>query len=124
MNFINELHVTGRVGTKPEQKGRGPFKFRLAHGGGGKRKDGSPWPVQWFSVSAWDAKLVEGVAVGSPVEIFGKLRDASYVAKDGQQRSAVEIVADSVIVHKSEKQPAPLTPNIHGQVITDEDVPF
>jgi single-stranded DNA-binding protein len=124
MALVNEIHLSGKVATEPKRFGKGPFKFRIGHGGGGKKKDGSPWPTQWFSVACWDTKLMKGVVKGASVEIFGKLRDASYVAKDGQQRSAVEIVADAILVHEAEKQPAPITPNIHGQVITDDDIPF
>lgn len=121
MKLINEVHISGRVATKPEQRGKGPFKFRIAHGGGGKKKNGEPWQVQWFSVSVWDAKLVEGVTKGVPVEIFGKLRDASYVGKDGQQKSAFEIVADSI---QQEEEPKQTTSNIHGLEVTDADIPF
>lgn len=124
MELKNEVRLSGRVGTDPKQFGRGPFKFRIGHGGGGKHKDGSPWPTQWFSVAVWDTKLLDGLAKGVSIELTGKLRHASYVAKDGQQKSAVEIVAEAITVHEAQKQPAPITPNIHGQRITDEDIPF
>jgi single-stranded DNA-binding protein len=124
MPLINELRISGRVATEPTQQGKGPTKFRLAHGGGGKRKDGTPWPVQFFSVSVWHESCLEGLAKGRNVEIFGKLRDASYVAKDGTVRSAVEIVAESIQVEASESVPAPITPNIHGVVIEDSEIPW
>jgi len=124
MALVNEVHISGRVATDPKQFGKGPFKFRIGHGGGGQKKNGQPWPVQWFSVSCWDTKVIEGVVKGAPVEVFGKLRDASYVAKDGQQKSAVEIVADAILVHEQEKPQPPITPNFHGQRITDDDIPF
>ena len=120
----NEVHINGKIATEPTQQGRGPTKFRLAHGGGGKRKDGTPWPVQFFSVAAWDKGQVEGLAKGRRVEIFGKLRDASYVTKEGTARAAVEIVAESILAEAEETAPPPLTPNIHGVEITDDDVPF
>jgi single-stranded DNA-binding protein len=128
MALINEVHISGRVATEPKQFGKGPFKFRIGHGGGGNKKNGEPWPTQWFSVATWDTKLMEGVAKGAPVEVFGKLRDASHTAKDGTQRSAIEIVAEAILVHQAEKQRAPITPNLernlHGLQVTDDDIPF
>ena len=96
MKLINEVHISGKVATEPKQFGKGPSKFRIGHWGGGKKKNGDPWPVQWFSVSCWDAKLLEGVVKGASVELFEKLRDASYTAKDGTQKSAVEAVAEAI----------------------------
>jgi len=52
--------------------------------------------------------VIGKVVKGAPVEVFGKLRDASYVAKDGQQKSAVEIVADAILVHEKEKPEPPI----------------
>jgi single-strand DNA-binding protein len=127
MKLINELHISGRVGTEPEQKGNGPTRFRLAHGGG-KRKDGSEWPTQWFSVVCWDAKAVADVRKGAFVEVWGKLRDATWTAKDGSKRAAVEIVAESIQVEEK-----PLTPaypakgavkNVHGVEVSDDDLPW
>jgi single-stranded DNA-binding protein len=146
--LLNEVHISGRVATNPTQQGRGPTKFRVAHGGGGKRKDGTPWPTQWFSVSCWDTKAVEGLTKGAGVELFGKLRDSTYTATDGTVKYGVEIVADSILIEGAEKQPAPLTPdmtktkggtavakailspaspvekNIHGVEVTDADIPW
>lgn len=108
MSLVNEVRIFGRVATEPQQNGKGPFKFRLAHGGGSKRKDGTPWPTQWFSVSCWDAKVMAGIAKGDRVEIFGKLRDSSFTAQDGTKKYGVEIVADAIVVEGAEPQTAPL----------------
>jgi single-stranded DNA-binding protein len=143
MSLINELRISGRVATEPTQQGKGPTKFRLAHGGGGKRKDGTPWPTQFFSVSVWDKGQVEGVARGREIEIVGKLRDASYVTKDGTARFAVEIVAELITPRADEPNLPPLTPdaikgdtavarailapaspNTHGAVIEDNEIPW
>ena len=136
MPLVNEINIAGRVATEPLQAGRGPYKFRLAHGGGGTRKDGTPWPTQWFSVACWDAKIMAGVAKGDKVEIFGKLRDSTYT-KDGTVRYGTELVADAIVPEASGTatksgtnaarailSPSSDTRNIHGQEITDEDIPF
>lgn len=147
----NEIHIDGKIATEPIQTGRGPTKFRLAHGGGGKKKNGEPWPTQFFSVSVWDKALVEGMKKGIPVDIFGKLRDSTYTTKDGTVKYGVEIVAEEIRLEQVEPQPAPLIPNqitgtggvaaarailrpaakptpqpknIHGLEVSDADIPF
>ena len=119
MALTNEVRITGRVATEPERRGNGPVRFRLAHGGGGKRKDGTPWPTQFFSIISWHHSTVP--AKGSRVEVWGKLREATWTAKDGTQKSAVEIVADAI---QQEEEPKQTTANIHGLEVTDADIPF
>jgi len=94
MKFINEVHISGFVATEPQQSGRGPHHFRLCHGGG-KKKDGTEWPRQFFTVTVWDAKLVP--QKGARVEIWGKLRQNEYVDKNGNKRGSVELVAESIL---------------------------
>jgi single-stranded DNA-binding protein len=139
MKLINEVHVSGFVATEPQQSGRGPHRFRLSHGGG-KKKDGSSWPTQFFSVSVWDDKIVP--TKGQRVELWGKLRQNDYTDKNGNNRDSVEIVADAI----QADEPAPLTPdftksgmtaarailapsktttkNAHGVEVSDDDIPF
>jgi len=147
----NEIHICGRVATEPSRSGKGPFKFRIGHGGGGKRKDGSPWPVQWFSVACWSETAMEGVVKGARVELFGKLRDSTYTTQDGTVKYGTEIVADAIVTETKETAQPPLTPNqtartdgaaaarailkpvekldsqpgnIHGLEVSDADIPF
>ena len=103
MPLTNEVHLNGKVATEPEKRGSGPIRFRLAHGGGGKRKDGTPWPTQFFSISVWDSALIEGLTKGQRIEVFGTLRESTWTAQDGSKRSAIEIVADAI---QSEENPA------------------
>jgi len=55
--------------------------------------------AQWFQVSCF-ARLAEkvlgGVSKGDLVLVTGELRASSYTGKDGEKRSAVEIVAFDV----------------------------
>jgi single-stranded DNA-binding protein len=100
MKLINEIHVSGFVATEPQQSGRGPHRFRLSHGGG-KKKDGSSWPTQFFSVSVWDDKIVP--KKGQRIELWGKLRQNDYTDKNGNKRDSVEIVADAIQAENSEE---------------------
>lgn len=127
--LINDVHINGRIATEPEQKGGGPLKFRLAHGGGGKRKDGTPWPTQFFTVCWWDPRFP--LEKGNRIEVFGRLKDASYEAKDGTKRSAVEITATMITMpdeaapkENSPPKSKPAEPNIHGVAIEDHEIPF
>jgi single-strand DNA-binding protein len=120
MKLINEIHLSGYVATEPKQSGRGPHRFRLSHGGG-KKKDGSEWPRQFFSVSVWDTKAIP--EKGQRIELWGKLRHNEFTDKDGNKRESVEIVADAIQVEDA--QPVPDVPkNVHGVAVTDEDIPF
>ena len=103
--LVNEVRIVGRIATEPTQTGKGPTHFRLGHGGGGKRKDGTPWPTQFFSVACWDTAQVEGLKKGKLVELYGKLRDNSYKAQDGTTRNAIEIVADTIVEKAWEEKP-------------------
>lgn len=122
MPLVNELRIVGRICTTPEQKRRGPTRFRLAHGGGGQKSDGSKWPSQFFSAVCWDTKLAPQLSKGMLIELTGKVRDASYI-KDGVAKSAVEIVLDNFTVLAGKTEPEKST-NIHGLEVSDSDVPF
>jgi single-stranded DNA-binding protein len=140
--LVNEVRLSGKISTDPKQFGSGPFRFRLSHGGGGVRKDGTPYPVQFFSVEIWDKKLIEGLSRGQRVEVSGKLRYSKYTAKDGTDRESISITASALQVESEEQAPAPLTPdqthgtavakailkpaqtNAHGLEVSDDDIPF
>jgi single-stranded DNA-binding protein len=124
MKLINAVHMSGFVATEPQQSGRGPHRFRLAHGGG-KKKDGTNWPTQFFSVSVWDTKIVP--KKGQWVELWGKLRQNDYTDKSGDKRQSVEIVAEAIQIEGKEeaKQPDSGTMvNLHGLTVSDADIPF
>ena len=119
MKLINEVRLSAVVATEPEQRGNGPTRFRIAHGGGNGK------PTQFFSVSCWHKNIVKDLRKGTRVELSGALRDSTYKTKEGVMRSAVEIVADAITLEEpAEKPAAPLTPNYHGVEVSDADIPF
>lgn len=120
--LVNELHIAGKVATDPQQVGKGPLRFRLAHGGGGKRQDGTPWPTQFFTVNWWQPQF--SLSKGDRVEVFGKLKDSNWLAPDGTKRNAVEITADS-ITQSEDAQPASGTAAAKAILAPpDEEEPF
>jgi single-stranded DNA-binding protein len=116
MKLTNEVHITGFVCTEPQQSGRGPYRFRLSHGGG-KKKDGTEWPTQFFSVIVWDTAQVP--KKGDRVELFGKLHMSEFRDKAGNDRTSIEIVAESILVEEH-----PLTPDVNRRGTEASNEPF
>lgn len=63
-------------------------------------KDGSAViETTWHYVTAWEGKDIQNLdqlKKGSGIHIIGRLRNRKYVAADGTERIAYEIVADKV----------------------------
>jgi single-strand DNA-binding protein len=127
MKFINEVRIVGRACGDPEQKGKGPCRFRLAMGGG-KSKTGKEYPTEFFSVICWDTKEAAKVSKSARLEISGRLHDSTWTDKNGVRHYGTDIVADSIIAadatNPEEGQPSQPAANIHGVETSNEDVPF
>ncbi len=81
--------------------------------------------VDFHNVIAWGKLgdiVQQYVKKGSKLYVEGRLRNRSYVAKDGSKRSANEIVADNMIMlgHRTTKDKA--TPGSDKLVKEDVDV--
>jgi single-strand DNA-binding protein len=95
--------------------------------------------VDFFNVIAWK-KLAEFVAKyfgkGSPILIWGNLQARQYTDKDGNKRTAVEVVALEATFcggKKEESSPgaAPVNPPLYSatrdefeEMSSDEELPF
>jgi single-strand DNA-binding protein len=113
------INVTGNVGTDPEIKfyegknGKfGVTSFSLGYTP--NEKKGAEWTqgeTIWFRVSVLGKHaetIADAVAKGDKVLVIGAFKQSSYQAKDGTQKTGLEIKADSVtLVPKSNafKQP-------------------
>jgi single-strand DNA-binding protein len=104
---MSSIYVKGNVGNDPELKfvntARGEVAvavFSLAHTA--KSKQGNQWvdgDTTWYRITVWGEKaeaLVDSVAKGTKVMVWGTLKQGSYTAKDGTQKSSLEINADDV----------------------------
>lgn len=99
----NNVTVVGNLARDPELKyttgGRGVASFGLAVNR--KWQQNGEWQeqVSFFNVTCWGT-LGENVAAsltkGHRVIVSGRLEQRSWENKDGDKRSVVEIVADSV----------------------------
>ena len=115
---FNEVQIVGRACSDPQQKGAGPYKFRLAHGGG-KSKSGKEYPVQFFSVTVWDKTEAAKVKKGAKLEISGRLHDATWTDKAGARHYETDIVAQEIML--GDTKPNQQTPQESPEV---SDVPF
>ena len=99
--MLNVVAIIGRMVKDPELKstnsGKSVCSFRIANDSGYKNADGSS-KTNWLDVTAWN-KTAEFVCKyfqkGSLIAIDGRLQTRQYQDKNGQNRTAVEIVAQN-----------------------------
>ena len=100
--MLNVVAIMGRLARDPEMRqtatGKSVAAFRIACDRG--RKDASgQMQTDWLDVVAWD-KLAEFVcryfAKGQMIAVSGRLQTRSYQDKNGNNRTAVEIVAGTL----------------------------
>jgi single-strand DNA-binding protein len=101
---VNRVFLIGNVGRKPElrrtQSGTAVVNFSIATTERWKTKDGQDQErTDWHRISAW-GKLAEicdqFIDKGRQVFVEGKIQTKEY-EKDGQKRTAVEILATSIL---------------------------
>ncbi|MGB2757888.1 MAG: single-stranded DNA-binding protein [Acidimicrobiia bacterium] len=101
----NTITVIGNVTREPELRftpsGQANVKFGLAVNRRWQEKSSGEWQeaTSFFDVVCW-AQMAENVAEslpkGSRAIVTGRLEQRSYEDREGNKRSAVEIVADEV----------------------------
>lgn len=114
--MLNVVAIMGRLVKDPELKttnsGKSVCSFRIANDYGYKNADGSS-QTNWLDVVAW-GKTAEFVCKyfpkGSLIAIDGRLQTRQYQDKNGQNRTAVEIVANNANFCGS-KESSPATQN-------------
>lgn len=107
--MLNNLSIMGRITRDLELKATtnniSVVSFSIAT----QRnfKQGEEYPTDFFNVVAW-RKTAELIAKhfqkGSMIAIKGSLQSRKYTDKDGNNRTVVEILADSVYFCESKKQ--------------------
>jgi single-stranded DNA-binding protein len=118
----NEVSLEGRVGNVYPPKGKGPWKFSLATGGG-KKRDGGNWPTDWHTIVAWGelGQVAAELKKGDKVQVLGSLRYDEW-EKDGVKRREARVVAETLTA-ESKKADVPAKP-LDATEITDDDIPF
>lgn len=116
--MLNVVAIIGRMVKDPELKttnsGKSVCSFRIANDSGYKDASGQS-QTNWLDVTAW-GKTAEFVCKyfpkGALISIDGRLQSRSYQDKNGQNRTAVEIVAQNVSFCGSKESTSPAPQNV------------
>lgn len=102
--MLNKIMLIGNLGRDPEmnytQNGTALTKFSLAVSRSYKTSSGEKRDeTEWFNIVAWD-KLAETcnqyLHKGVKVYIEGRLTQRKYTDKEGNQRTAVDVIANDM----------------------------
>ena len=108
--MLNVVAIMGRLAADPQmrqtQSGKSVASFRVAVDRGRKDANGQN-QTDWLDVVAWD-KTADFVSryfpKGSMVAVTGRLQIRNYQDKNGNNRTAIEIVANQVSFCGEKKQ--------------------
>lgn len=115
--MLNVVAIIGRLAASPELKttnsGKSVCSFRIANDSGYKDASGQS-QTNWLDVTAW-GKTAEFICKyfpkGALIAIDGRLQTRQYQDKNGQNRTAVEIVAQNVSFCGSKESTSPAPQN-------------
>lgn len=102
MEQLNKIEIRGIVGSVyvKDFVNAKVANISVATDYGYTTKDGSSvLETTWHYVTAWEGKDIQNLdqlKKGSGIHIIGRLRNRKYVATDGTERIAYEIVASKV----------------------------
>lgn len=107
---LNVVAIMGRLAADPQmrqtQAGKSVCSFRIACDRGRKDANGQN-QTDWLDVVAWD-KTADFVShyfpKGSMIAVTGRLQSRKYQDKNGNNRTAIEIVANQVSFCGEKKQ--------------------
>lgn len=113
-----QITVQGNIGKDPEIKFSGDLgitKFSLAETPRTKNKVTGQWEdgeTVWFNVVVFGSQaetVVDNYAKGDTVLIIGKFRQSNYKDKNGEDKTSLEINAESIakVARSSKSKPAP-----------------
>jgi len=123
MKTINRVEIQGSVGRDAVQKSeKAPIKFSIATGNDPKPDGSGKWPLVWHNITVWNNPEALGIKKGDYLHIVGRLNYTKWTAKDGTEKTGVEVVAYDIKSATPEEKP--LTPNYHGVTVKDSDIPF
>ena len=108
--MLNVVAIMGRLAADPQmrqtQSGKSVASFRVAVDRGRKDANGQN-QTDWLDVVAWD-KTADFVSrhfsKGSMIAVTGRLQSRNYQDKNGNNRTAIEIVAQNVSFCGEKKQ--------------------
>ncbi len=106
---LNKIMIIGNLGRDPEVRvtpgGKSVANFTVAVSRTHRTPEGEAREeTEWFRVEAWERlgeTCAEYLKKGGKVYIEGRLRTRAYEDRTGQQRTAVEIVANEMLMLES-----------------------
>ena len=123
---MNVVAIMGRLAAEPTlrqtQSGKDVASFRIACDRVRKDANGQS-QADWFDVVAWGntAQFVcRHFQKGSPIIIDGRLQSRQYQDKAGNNRTAIEIVANNVNFAGG-KQESPSKPRVDEHALDGDD---
>ena len=129
--MLNIIAVVGRLAANPEMRqtttGKNVASFRIACDRGRKDANGQNL-VDWFDVIAWEhtaAFVCKYFQKGSMIAVDGRLQSRQYKDKSGNNRTAIEIVANNLnfVGPKSANPNAPAAVNAPQPAVQAAPVP-
>ena len=130
---LNVVAIMGRLAADPQmrqtQSGKSVASFRVAVDRGRKDANGQN-QTDWLDVVAWD-KTADFVSryfsKGSMIAVTGRLQSRNYQDKNGNNRTAIEIVAQQVSFCGAKpraEEPNAASNGTFAPVEDDGDLPF
>ena len=111
--MINRVVLMGRLVADPELKttntGISVTSFRIAVDRN-YVKQGEQRQADFFDIVAWRSSaefVCRNFSKGSLIAVDGQLQSRQYQTKDGQNRTAIEVVADSISFTGERRESAP-----------------
>ena len=113
--MLNHVTIMGRFTRDPElrhtQSGTAVTSFTLAVDRDFKDKNSGETATDWISCTAWKGTaefVTRYFQKGRMAIVEGRLQSRKYTDKDGNNRTAYEVVASSVYFGDSKKESDPL----------------
>ena len=122
--MLNVVAIMGRLAADPQLRqtttGKNVASFRIACDRGRRDANGQS-QADWLDVVAWD-RTAEFVCKyfqkGSLIAIDGRLQSRSYQDKNGNNRTAVEVVANNISFAGAKRQDGQNAPSYEQQTIS------
>ena len=118
---MNSVNLIGNIGNPPEmrqtQSGKAVCTFSLAVRGYNDTTD-------WIPITAWNktAELTcQHCGRGSKIGVTGRLSAREYTDKNGNKRTAMEVVADSIDFTESKKSRETAPPTTEFAELDDSE---
>jgi single-strand DNA-binding protein len=134
---MNKALLIGRLGRDPETRytssGQAVCNFSIATDESYRGRDGARQKkTEWHKIVVWgkQAEIAQQyLKKGSLVFVEGRIQSREWQDRDGQKRTAVEIIVEQfrALDNKSEERPSETAPRGHETApyqAEDSDIPF